>query len=168
MGRSIHLKICCAPLHLSNFLFLLVSLHDENVKPCFVSTLQKKFVSSLQVFLSIMDVYSGRQLNSFCKCYFCQSTVKIQSVPHPPWNDTNSDVLFSLKSTAFRSRNASVLCTEIVRPQNEQANAKTTAWARWLNTERCFLISERKAFWSRLKAAKPLQVKTSRTTLKRC
>lgn len=47
-----------------------------------------------------------------------------------------------------------------MRPQSEQANARTTAWAWWLNTDRWFLISVRKAFWSRLKAAKPLQVKT--------
>lgn len=79
----------------------------------------------------------------------------------PSWNDTDSNVLFSLNSTGFRGISLLLcLCTQIVRPQSEQANARTTAWAWWLNTDRWFLISVRKAFWSRLKAAKPLQVKT--------
>lgn len=93
------------------------------------------------------------------KCWFCQTTLKRKIIIQ--------NVLFSLNFSEFRSRNASVLCMQIVRPQNEQVNARTTAWAWWLNTDRWLLISAHKAFWSRLKAAKPLQVKTFRLTLKR-
>lgn len=63
----------------------------------------------------------------------------------------------------------SYVCTRMVRPQNEEGNARTAMTAAcgwWLNTERWRLILMRKAIWSHLKAPEPLQ--TFQIALKRC
>lgn len=103
------------------------------------------------------------------KRWFCQTTLKTQSVLQPlEMMSLIQTCSFFFNSTGCRELKSRNVCAQIARPQSGQGNGRTTAWGWWLNTDGCFLISVRKPIWSTLKAAKPLQVKTFQIILKGC